>query len=270
MNFDEIALYIEQLLCKVDLKVSVTERGKQETKPRYGINPNRSYTFLYSYILSTIECQLMTTDQLLKRAIKKGDRAAFKRLSSCADEETLTMTDKNGNNLAHLAVMYNQQEILQEIIEIADESGLSILKHTNNNGFTPLECCYLYSAPELIPLLQIKSQLSSSSTVVISQQYERLSKLPPGGFRREGLGKILFFASALNDVKALHLLLTVTDDQEKLLHHQTEEGWSGLHFAAYNNQIDVIKFFLSQDTLSKDRGKAKDNKGTTYPLHITG
>ena len=199
----------------------------------------------------------MTTYQLLKKAIKKEDLAEFKRLSVHADEETLLMTDKNGNNLAHLAVMYNQKGILQEIIRIAQDSDFSILNHTNDNAFTPLECCYLYSAPELIQLLQGKSSLSSSGSVVITQQYERLSKLPPSGFRREGLGKIILLVSALNDIKALEILLSITNDQEKLLHYQTKEGWSGLHFAAYNDQIEVIKFFLHRDSFGQE--KARDN-----------
>lgn len=79
----------------------------------------------------------------------------------------------------------------------------------------------------------------------------------------------MMFASALNDIKTLQILFEITDDQEQLLHYQTNECWSGLHFAAYNNKLEAMKFFLEKAAyLGKDIIKdLKDNKGNT-PLII--
>lgn len=84
----------------------------------------------------------MNTEEQLKISVKRGDLAQFKKLSSNVDDESFATTGENGNNLAHLAVIYNQPELLQAIIDIADKLRLSILEHTNDSKFTPLECCF--------------------------------------------------------------------------------------------------------------------------------
>lgn len=204
---------------------------------------------------------LMRSEQL-NAAIKQGNLEKFKRLMSGVDEENFLMDDENGNTLAHLAVIYDQPEILQILIDKAKEFDRPLFEISNANGFTPLECCYIYSSSKTMSLLESNPQLSASSKLVVSQDYEKIKKLSPSGFRREGLGKITVVASALGDVTALNILWGITRDRENLLRHKTPDGWSCVHFAAYNNRLETIQLFPEQFA-----AEVTDNEGNT-PLMI--
>ncbi|MCE0723129.1 ankyrin repeat domain-containing protein [Legionella resiliens] len=204
----------------------------------------------------------MGNEELFKTAIKQGNLIQFERLLSSVDEEYFLMTDENGNTLAHLAAIYDQPEMLKMLMAKSEEFNSSILKTFNDNGFTPIECCYLHSSMKTMPLLQSNPQFSNSSKLVVLQQYDKMKGLPPGGFRREGLGKIAIVASALGDVMALQILLGITRDKESLLRHQTKDGWSCVHFAAYNNRVDVLKLFPEEFVV-----KVTDNQGNN-PLMV--
>lgn len=200
--------------------------------------------------------------EAFKAAIKQGNLAQFTRLMSSVYEDNFLMTDENGNTLAHLVAKYDQPEMLKMLMDKAEEFNSSILEIPNNNAFTPLECCYLFSSTKTMSLLQSNPQLSNSSKLVVSKDYKAMERLTPNGFRREGLGKIAIVASALGDVKALQILLSITKDKEGLLRRQTKDGWSGAHFAAYNNQLDALKLFPEEFV-----AKITDNQGDT-PLMV--
>ncbi|HHT0592647.1 TPA: ankyrin repeat domain-containing protein [Legionella anisa] len=200
--------------------------------------------------------------EALKAAIKQGNLAQLTRLMSSVYEDNFLMADENGNTLAHLVAIYDQPEMLKMLMDKAEEFNGSILEITNNSGFTPLECCYLFSSTKIMSLIQSNPQLSNSSRLVVSKDYMGMEKLTPSGFRREGLGKIAIVASALGDVKALQILLSITKDKEGLLRHQTKDGWSGAHFAAYNNQLEALKLFPEEFV-----AKIADNQGDT-PLMV--
>ncbi|PWY57469.1 hypothetical protein DGG96_01775 [Legionella qingyii] len=204
----------------------------------------------------------MGKEELLKAAIRQGNLVQFAKLMSSVYEENFLMTDENGNTLAHLAAIYDQPEILKVLLSKAEEFNSSILEITNDNGFTPLECCYLYSSLKTLSLLESNPQLSASTKLVISKQYDRLKGLPPNGLRREGLEKIALVASALGDVTALQIILNITRNKENLLHYQTKDGWSGVHFAALNDRLDAIKLFPEEFA-----AKVRDNYGNT-PLMV--
>ncbi|WP_454780645.1 ankyrin repeat domain-containing protein [Legionella sp. WA2022007384] len=204
----------------------------------------------------------MGKEALLKAAIKQGNLVQFQWLMSSVYEENFLMTDESGNTLMHLAAIYDQLEILKVLMRKAEDFNSSILEITNDNGFTPLECCYLHSSLNTMPLLESNPQLSESAKLVISKQYNRLKGLPPTGLRRQGLEKIALVASALGDVTALQILLDITRNKENLLRHQTKDGWSGVHFAALNDRLDAIKLFPEEFA-----AKVRDNYGNT-PLML--
>ncbi|MCW8398247.1 ankyrin repeat domain-containing protein [Legionella sp. PATHC038] len=200
-------------------------------------------------------------NEQLKVAIKQGNLEQFKKLILNVEDEDFLIFDEEGNTLAHLAAIYDQPEILQIIIDRAEELNSPILKTSNDNGFTPLECSYIYSSSKTKPLLESNPQLSDSSKLVVAKNYEQLKKVSPFGFRKEGLNKITMVASAL-DATALTILLGIARTPEVLLHHQTKNGWSGVHFAAYNDRLDAIQLFPEQFAI-----EVTDNQGNT-PLMI--
>ncbi|KTD03251.1 ankyrin repeat domain-containing protein [Fluoribacter gormanii] len=204
----------------------------------------------------------MGREELFKAAIKQGNLVQFAKLMSSVYEENFLMTDENGNTLAHLAAIYDQPEILKVLIRKAEELDSSIFEITNSNGFTPLECCYLHSSLKAMLLLESNSQLSSSTNLIVSKQYDRLKGLPPSGLHRKGLEKIALVASALGDVTAMQILLNITRNKENLLRYQTKDGWSGVHFAASNDRLDIIKLFPEEFA-----AKVTDNDGNT-PLMV--
>ncbi len=204
----------------------------------------------------------MSNAELFKAAIKQGNLEQFKRLMSGVYEENFLMADENGNTLMHFAALYDQPEILKILMEKAEEFNSSVYEITNDNGFNPLECCYLYSASKAMSLLQSESKLSTSCNMAVAQQYEKMQHLSPSGFRREGFSKIAMVVSALGDVHGLQILLDITRDKENLLRLKTKDGWSGVHFAAYNNRLDVLQLFPE-----KFITEVADNEGST-PLMI--
>lgn len=183
----------------------------------------------------------MNKIESLRAAIKQGNLNQFRKLISSLDEEEFLSTDEKGNTLAHLAAIYDQPEILNILIQKAEESDNPFLKSSNNNGFTPLECCYFYSSYKALPLLVADSQLGAIATVVLSKQYDKLARLSPASFRREKIGKIALFASALGDTKALETLFRIARDKEEILLYQSKDGWSGVHFAAFNNHLEALQ-----------------------------
>ncbi len=185
----------------------------------------------------------MNKIESLRAAIKQGNLNQFKKLISSLDEEEFLSADENGNTLAHLAAIYDQPEILSVLIEKAEESENPFLKSSNNNGFTPLECCYFYSSYKALPLLVADSQLGAIATVVLSKQYDKLAHLSPASFRREKIGKIALFVSALGDTEALEILFRIARDKEEILLYQSKDGWSGVHFAAFNNHLEALQAF---------------------------
>ncbi|WP_241972140.1 ankyrin repeat domain-containing protein [Legionella cherrii] len=200
-------------------------------------------------------------DERLKTAIKQGNLEQFKKLISNLEDENFLIFDEEGNTLAHLAAIYDQPEILQVLINRAEELNSPILSTPNDNGFTPLECSHIYSSSKAKPLLESNPHLSTSTRLVVEKNYEELKKVSPSGFRREGLNKITMVASAL-DATALTILLGIARIPEFLLRHQTKNGWSGVHFAAYNDRSDVIQLFPEQFAI-----EVTDNQGNT-PLMI--
>lgn len=204
----------------------------------------------------------MSRIESLKTAIKQRNLAQFKKLLSSLDEEYFLTSDEEGNTLAHLAVIYDQPEILEVLIKKGEELGRPVFQVSNDNGYTPLECCYLYSSSKTMPLLQSQSQLSPICNQVLLGQHSKLEGLSSMSFRRERIEKVALFASALGDVKALEILLKKARDKESLLRHKTKDGWSGVHFAAYNNQLEALQFFPAEFT-----AEVTDNQGNT-PLMI--
>ncbi|KTD74041.1 ankyrin repeat domain-containing protein [Legionella tucsonensis] len=204
----------------------------------------------------------MSRIESLKTAIKQRNLAQFEKLLSSLDEEDFLASDEEGNTLAHLAVIYDQPDILDVLIKKGEELGNPIFQVSNDNGYTPLECCYLYSSSKTMPLLQSKSKLSPICNQVLLGQHSKLEALSSMSFRREGIGKVALFASALGDVKALTILLKIARDKESLLHHKAKNGWSGVHFAAYNNQLEALKFFPEEFA-----AEVTDNQGNT-PLMV--
>ncbi|MCW8410067.1 ankyrin repeat domain-containing protein [Legionella sp. PATHC035] len=200
-------------------------------------------------------------DEQLKTAIKQGNLGQFKKIISNLEDENFLMFDEEGNTLAHLAAIYDQPEMLQLLINRAEELKSPIWSTPNDNGFTPLECSHIYSSSKAKALLESNPQLSNSTRLVVEKNYEELKKVSPVGFRREGLNKITMVASAL-DATALTILLGITRVPELLLRHQTKNGWSGVHFAAYNDRLDVIRLFPVQFAI-----EVTDNQGNT-PLMI--
>ncbi|CAM2787463.1 Ankyrin repeat protein [Legionella steigerwaltii] len=200
----------------------------------------------------------------LKAALKQGNVDQFKKLISNVEEEGLLTSDENGNTLVHLAVIYDQPEILKKLIDAAKEFNSQVLKIPNNNGFTPLECSYVYSSSKTRPLLESDPQLSPSSKLVIHQKYKEIEALSPGSFRKEGLGKIIMVASAL-DAKALSILLGIARNREDLLRYKMKDGWSGVHFAAYNNNLDAIQLFSEQFAI-----EVTDNQDNTPLMTAAG
>ncbi|WP_010653148.1 ankyrin repeat domain-containing protein [Fluoribacter dumoffii] len=195
--------------------------------------------------------------QALIAAIKQGNLGQFKKLMSSVNEENFLMSDENGNTLVHLAAIHNQAEILSLLLESAEEYASPVLGVSNSNGFTPLECCHIYSSSKALSLLESAPKLSDSSRFVIAREYEKIKKLPAGGFRREGFGKIIMVASALGDVSALEILFSIRS-REDLLLYRTKDGWSTAHFAAYNDRLDAIKLFPE-----KFAAEITDNQGNT-------
>lgn len=91
--------------------------------------------------------------QALIAAIKQGNLGQFKKLMSSVNEENFLMSDENGNTLVHLAAIHNQAEILSLLLESAEEYASPVLGVSNSNGFTPLECCHIYSSSKALSLL---------------------------------------------------------------------------------------------------------------------
>ncbi|QMT59656.1 ankyrin repeat domain-containing protein [Legionella sp. PC997] len=199
---------------------------------------------------------------LLKAAIKQGNFAQFQWHMSGVYEDNFQMTDENGNTLMHLAAIYDQPEILKVLMRKAEDFHSSILEIPNDDGFTPLECCHLYSSSKTMPFLESAPQLSPSAQIVLSQQYDKMKGLPPTGLQRKGLEKIALVAGALGDVTALEILLNRARNKDFLLRHQTKNGWSGAHFAALNDRLDVIKLFPEEFA-----AKVEDKQGNT-PLMV--
>lgn len=202
------------------------------------------------------------SERELIAAIKQGNLEQFTRLLQGIYEDNFLITDENGNTLMHLAAIYDQPEILKILMEKAEGYDSPICEITNDNGFTPLECCYLYSSSKAMSLLQSKSTISPSCDMVITQQYEKMTRISPTGLRREGFSKIAIIASALGDINALRILMAIAKDKEGLLRVKTKDGWSGIHFAAYNDRLDLIRLFPE-----KIIQEVTDNQGNT-PLMV--
>ncbi|KTD42011.1 ankyrin repeat domain-containing protein [Legionella parisiensis] len=203
----------------------------------------------------------MSRIESLKTAIKQKNLAQFKKLLSSLDEEDFLASDE-GNTLVHLAVIYDQPDILEVLIKKGEELGCPVFQVTNDNGYTPLECCYLYSSSKTMLLLEPHSQLSPICNQVLLEQHSKLEGLSSMSFRRERIEKVALFASALGDVRALEILLKKARDKESLLRHKTKDGWSGVHFAVYNNQLEALKFFPEEFI-----AEVTDNQGNT-PLML--
>ncbi|WED42166.1 ankyrin repeat domain-containing protein [Legionella cardiaca] len=204
----------------------------------------------------------MLTEERLRLAIAEGNVEQFKYTIQHADLETLTAIDKEGRTLGHYIARFNQpamMEILIQTLESIDRTSLSTLEYGDSNDFTVLEYCYLYSAPKIVGLLAMAKPLDRSEQCILDKNSERL-KSAILRMRLNAKIKNALFAAAAGEFSAFELIIKEHEKEFSL--YRTKEGWSFLHFAAFNNNINFCISFLEKNAV-KASIEAKDNNGNT-------
>ncbi|MDI9819426.1 MULTISPECIES: ankyrin repeat domain-containing protein [unclassified Legionella] len=212
----------------------------------------------------------MLPEDILRESIREGDTQRFIDNINYADIDASLARDKQGNNLAHLAARFNQPAIMEAIIKAVENitADLPILEQINDNGYSPLECCYLYSAPETAEKLQGISRLTRATAPIVTQNHEQLKKqLQRCRYPEKARAALL--AIALNDIAAYQLLLNSVPDKKGFINYKANDGWSALHFAVYNKRFEAVQFLLKSELLEEGT-EPKDNEQNTPFLIAVG
>lgn len=204
--------------------------------------------------LTPIQCFTSDTSQEVIQQLIKHGADIFRK-------------DKYGNNLLHLAALQNYFNInLEDIVELAYQSGLNI-NEKNKNNETPLLVAVDNKNSFFVSFyLTFKSKLIEEEKNILfnavdnddCRTVELLSQMSIELLDKEKDKKnILFFAESNN---MLHLLINLGVD----INFQTETGITKLHKSVLENKIDFVELLIQHGADMN----LSDNNGNK-PIHLT-